>query len=186
MNQQSEDSGSKSEGDLETVEPAKAGSGQDDEAAEAVELTLEEQLQAAREEADELRDASLRAIAEQENMRRRTQRDVQNAHKFGAEKLLRELVDVVDSLEAALSSDESGAEGVQMTLDLLLKMFEKNQVVVLSPAGEPFDPDLHQAMTMQPSDEVAPNHVLQVIQKGYQLHDRLLRPAMVVVAKGPE
>ena len=150
---------------------------------EVTELTLEEQLQAALEAADKLRDASLRAVAEQENMRRRTQRDVQNAHKFGSERLLRELVSVVDSLEAALADDEPGGEGVQMTLDLLLKTFENNSVVTLSPQGEQFNPDLHQAMTMQPSDEVAPNHVLQVIQKGYQLHDRLLRPAMVVVAK---
>ncbi|MEL0083209.1 MAG: nucleotide exchange factor GrpE [Gammaproteobacteria bacterium] len=155
-------------------------------AEQASELTLEEQLQAALDEAEKLRDASIRAVAEQENQRRRAQRDVQNARKYGSEKLLRELLAVVDGLEAALASEESGGEGVKMTLELLLKTFEQHDVVALSPQGEAFNPDLHQAMTMQPSDEVAPNHVLQVIQKGYQLHDRLLRPAMVVVAKAPE
>lgn len=199
MEQQTEASGSKGdtgsevqEGEVlqaDDVSPEAAVTPEADHegpSAEAAELTLEEQLQAAKDEANELRDASLRAIAEQENLRRRTQRDVQNAHKFGAEKILRELVEVADNLEAALASGDSGGEGVKMTLDLLLKTFEKNQVVVVSPEGEPFDPELHQAMTMQPTDEVEANHVLQVIQKGYRLHDRLLRPAMVVVAKAPE
>lgn len=199
MEQQTEASGSKSdagsevqEGEVLQADDASAEasvtpeSDREEASAEAPELTLEEQLQAAKDEANELRDASLRAIAEQENLRRRTQRDVQNAHKFGAEKILRELVEVADNLEAALASGDSGGEGVKMTLDLLLKTFEKNQVVVVSPEGELFDPELHQAMTMQPTDEVEANHVLQVIQKGYRLHDRLLRPAMVVVAKAPE
>lgn len=199
MEQQTEASGSKNdagsevqEGEVLQADDASAEasvtpeSDHEEASAEAPELTLEEQLQAAKDEANELRDASLRAIAEQENLRRRTQRDVQNAHKFGAEKILRELVEVADNLEAALASGDSGGEGVKMTLDLLLKTFEKNQVVVVSPEGELFDPELHQAMTMQPTDEVEANHVLQVIQKGYRLHDRLLRPAMVVVAKAPE
>ncbi|RLA06310.1 MAG: nucleotide exchange factor GrpE [Gammaproteobacteria bacterium] len=187
MNEQS--NGTESDTELEAVESDLNKLAQNDQEnssdSEASELTLEEQLQAALDEADQLREASLRAVAEQENLRRRTQRDVQNAHKFGSEKLLRELVAVVDSLEAALAGDESSAEGVQMTLDLLLKTFEKNSVVALSPQGELFNPDLHQAITMVPSDEIAPNHVLEVIQKGYQLHDRLLRPAMVIVAKAP-
>ncbi|MDF1817415.1 MAG: nucleotide exchange factor GrpE [Immundisolibacteraceae bacterium] len=199
MEQQTEASGSKNDAGSEVQEgevlqaddaspeaPVNPESDQGEASTEAPELTLEEQLQAARDEANELRDASLRAVAEQENLRRRTQRDVQNAHKFGAEKILRELVEVADNLEAALASEDSGGEGVKMTLDLLLKTFEKNQVVVVSPEGELFDPELHQAMTMQPTDEVEANHVLQVIQKGYRLHDRLLRPAMVVVAKAPE
>ena len=199
MEQQTEASGSKNDADSEVQEgevlqadeaspeaSVTPESDREEASAEAPELTLEEQLQAAKDEANELRDASLRAIAEQENLRRRTQRDVQNAHKFGAEKILRELVEVADNLEAALASGDSGGEGVKMTLDLLLKTFEKNQVVVVSPEGELFDPELHQAMTMQPTDEVEANHVLQVIQKGYRLHDRLLRPAMVVVAKAPE
>ena len=199
MEQQTEASGSKNDAGSEVQEgevlqadeaspeaSVTPESDREEASAEAPELTLEEQLQAAKDEANELRDASLRAIAEQENLRRRTQRDVQNAHKFGAEKILRELVEVADNLEAALASGDSGGEGVKMTLDLLLKTFEKNQVVVVSPEGELFDPELHQAMTMQPTDEVEANHVLQVIQKGYRLHDRLLRPAMVVVAKAPE
>lgn len=183
MNQQSEQSGTKSDTDLEAAETESVDLEPGEQATEAVELTLEEQLAAALEEAEKLRDASLRAVAEQENMRRRTQRDVQNARKFGSEKLLGELVTVVDSLEAALVNEDASGEGVQMTLDLLLKIFEKNHVVALSPEGELFNPDLHQAMSMVPSEEVAANHVLQVIQKGYQLHDRLLRPAMVLVAK---
>ena len=86
----------------------------------------------------------------------------------------------------ALLNDEAGSEGVKMTLDQLLQVFEKNNVVALEPMGEQFNPELHQAMTMQPSDEVEPNHVMQVVQKGYQLHERLLRPAMVIVAKAAE
>lgn len=186
MNQQSEQSGTKSDTDLEAAAAESVGLESGEQATETVELTLEEQLAAALEEADKLRDASLRAVAEQENMRRRTQRDVQNARKFGSEKLLGELVAVVDSLEAALVNEDASGEGVQMTLDLLLKIFERNHVVALSPEGELFNPDLHQAMSMVPSEEVAANHVLQVIQKGYQLHDRLLRPAMVLVAKAPD
>ena len=153
---------------------------------ETAPLTIEEQLAAALEEVAKQKDAALRAVAEQENFRRRSQRDVQNAHKFGAEKLLRELLTVADNLEMALLNDEAGSEGVKMTLDQLLQVFEKNNVVALEPMGEQFNPELHQAMTMQPSDEVEPNHVMQVVQKGYQLHERLLRPAMVIVAKAAE
>ena len=156
------------------------------EQAEVTPLTIEEQLAVALEEVATQKDAALRAVAEQENHRRRSQRDVQNAHKFGAEKLLRELLTVADNLEMALLNDEAGSEGVKMTLDQLLQVFEKNNVVALEPMGEQFNPELHQAMTMQPSDEVEPNHVMQVVQKGYQLHERLLRPAMVIVAKASE
>ena len=156
------------------------------EQAEVTPLTIEEQLAVALEEVDKHKDAALRAVAEQENLRRRSQRDVQNAHKFGAEKLLRELLTVADNLEMALLNDEAGSEGVKMTLDQLLQVFEKNNVVALEPMGEQFNPELHQAMTMQPSAEVEPNHVMQVVQKGYQLHERLLRPAMVIVAKAAE
>lgn len=179
------------EGELvepESVDPSaeNASDETNESEAETAPLTIEEQLAAALEEVAKQKDAALRAVAEQENFRRRSQRDVQNAHKFGAEKLLRELLTVADNLEMALLNDEAGSEGVKMTLDQLLQVFEKNNVVALEPMGEQFNPELHQAMTMQPSDEVEPNHVMQVVQKGYQLHERLLRPAMVIVAKAAE
>ncbi|MBV1961361.1 MAG: nucleotide exchange factor GrpE [Immundisolibacteraceae bacterium] len=179
------------EGELvepESVDPSaeNASDETNESETETAPLTIEEQLAAALEEVAKQKDAALRAVAEQENFRRRSQRDVQNAHKFGAEKLLRELLTVADNLEMALLNDEAGSEGVKMTLDQLLQVFEKNNVVALEPMGEQFNPELHQAMTMQPSDEVEPNHVMQVVQKGYQLHERLLRPAMVIVAKAAE
>ena len=207
MNQQSQPPESDDEQSAESVggteQPVESdqpgsdqpGSGQDAEQAQSEEVqagepaSLEQQLQAALADAAEQKDAALRAVAELENVRRRSQRDVQNAHKFGSEKLLRDLLQVADSLELALANsddEQAEVEGVRMTFDLLITVLEKNDVTRVDPQGEAFNPDLHQAMTMQPSDEVEPNHVLQVVQKGYQLHDRLLRPAMVVVSKATE
>lgn len=207
MNQQSQPPESDDEQSAESVDgteqPVESdqpgsdqpGSGQDAEQAQSGEAqtaepaSLEQQLQAALADAAEQKDAALRAVAELENVRRRSQRDVQNAHKFGSEKLLRDLLQVADSLELALANsddEQAEVEGVRMTFDLLITVLEKNDVTRVDPQGEAFNPDLHQAMTMQPSDEVEPNHVLQVVQKGYQLHDRLLRPAMVVVSKATE
>lgn len=137
-------------------------------------------------------DAHLRAVAEFDNLRKRAERDVQSARQYGAEKLLGELLGVADSLDLGLSAaTQPGAqpatltEGMQLTLRQLLATLEKHGVKQVDPLGEPFNPDLHEAVTMIPSTDVAPNHVLQVMQKGYRLHDRLLRPAMVVVAKAP-
>ena len=153
---------------------------------------LEQQLAAAQESATEEKDRALRAVAEMENVRRRSAQDVEKARKFALEKFVNELLPVIDSLERALEhtnqdTDELKAlyEGVELTLKSLLNAAEKFGVLVIDPQGEPFDPNKHQAMSMVESDEVAPNAVLAVMMKGYELNGRVLRPAMVMVAKGP-
>ena len=137
------------------------------------------------------RDQALRAEAEMQNVRRRAERDVANAHKFALEKFLGNLVSVVDSLEKAIESAEQAdrtgdpiVEGVQLCLKLLLDLLEKENVRVLDPVGEPFDPQYHEAMSMIENPDVEPNSVVLVVQKGYVLNQRLVRPAMVMVAKG--
>ena len=143
------------------------------------------------EEVTALRDQLLRSQAEMQNLRRRMEKDVESAHKFGQEKLIKELLPVIDNLERALESTaeaESGdanvLEGVKMTRDIFLQALAKFEVVAIEPQGEPFDPQLHQAMSMVENPEVEPNTVIAVMQKGYTLHGRLIRPAMVMVSKG--
>lgn len=138
--------------------------------------------------ADENWDKYLRTAAELENVRKRAARDVQNAHKFSLERFARELLDVRDSLEMGIEAGaESGAKtllkGSQATLKLLVTMMQQFGIAELDPHGEPFDPELHEAMTMQPSSDVEPGSVMTVFQKGYTLNGRLLRPARVVVAQ---
>ncbi|NLJ93056.1 MAG: nucleotide exchange factor GrpE [Aeromonadales bacterium] len=165
----------------------------DDQSPEAAYIAeLEQQLAAAQESATEEKDRALRAVAEMENVRRRSAQDVEKARKFALEKFVNELLPVIDSLERALEhtnqdTDELKAlyEGVELTLKSLLNAAEKFGVLVIDPQGEPFDPNKHQAMSMVESDEVAPNAVLAVMMKGYELNGRVLRPAMVMVAKGP-
>lgn len=154
---------------------------------------LKAQVAAAELQAHAAREAQLRAMADLENTRRRLERDAQNSLKYATEKLLGELLAVCDSLElglkAAAGADEAAkalAEGMQLTHRQLMAVLEKHGVKQIDPAGQPFNPDFHQAMTMVPSADVAPHHVLSVMQKGYTLHERLLRPAMVVVARAPE
>lgn len=135
-------------------------------------------------------DKYLRAVAELDNYRKRAARDLENAHKFALERFGREIVTVCDSLElgiAAGNDAESGAllEGMQATLKLLTQVLEQFGIVVVDPLGEPFDPEFHEAMTMQPSSDAEPGSVLTVFQKGYTLNGRLLRPARVVVAQAP-
>jgi molecular chaperone GrpE len=146
-----------------------------------------EQLQ---QQADENWDRYLRAAAEIENIRKRAARDVENAHKFALENFGRELLGVRDSLEMGLVAAESAdadslREGSEATLKLLTTALERFGIVEVDPEGEPFDPDLHEAMTMQPSAEAEPGSVLSVVQKGYTLNGRLLRPARVIVAAEP-
>ncbi len=140
--------------------------------------------------ADENYDKYLRAAAELENVRKRATRDVENAHKFALERFCSELLAVKDSLEMGLAAaDKADAqsllEGKKATLKLLTATMERFGVVELDPEGVPFDPQEHEAMTMQPSADVEPGSVLTVFQKGYALNGRLLRPARVVVASGP-
>lgn len=139
------------------------------------------------------KDAQLRAIADLENTRRRLEREASNNLKYAAEKLLGELLAVADSLELGLKAAEGAdtsakalGEGMQLTYRQLMSVLEKNGVRQIDPLGQPFNPDFHQAMSMAPSAEVPANHVLSVMQKGYSLHERLLRPAMVVVARAPD
>ena len=152
---------------------------------------LKTKLEEAMEQLQGYRDQALRAEAEMQNVRRRAERDVANAHKFGLEKFLSNLVPVVDSLEKAIEAAEQAdragdpiVEGVQLCLKLLLDLLEKENVRVLDPVGEPFDPQYHEAMSMIENPDVEPNSVVLVVQKGYVLNDRLVRPAMVMVAKG--
>ena len=140
--------------------------------------------------ADENWDRYLRASAELENVRKRASRDVEKAHKFALERFCNELLAVKDSLEMGLATaDKADVQsllaGKEATLKLLTTTMERFGVVELNPEGEPFDPQEHEAMSMQPSSEVEPGSVLTVFQKGYALNGRLLRPARVVVASEP-
>ena len=136
------------------------------------------------------KDQLLRTVAEMENVRRRAQRDVENAHKFAVEKLLSDLLPVVDSLEkaeeAAQSTDNAAsmAEGIGLSLKLFVGILEKAGVVMIDPFGEPFDPQLHEAMAMVPNPDTEPNTVMDVMQRGYTLNGRLVRAAKVIVVKG--
>ena len=145
------------------------------------------ELEQALAKADENWDRYLRTAAELENVRKRASRDVENAHRFALERFGRELLAVRDSLEMGLAvadkaSVESLIEGSEATLKMLSTTMQQFGIEELDPAGEPFDPEFHEAISMQPSDDVEPGSVVTVVQKGYSLNGRLLRPAMVVVA----
>ena len=140
--------------------------------------------------AEEQRSLYLRALAELDNYRKRAQRDVEQAHKYGLERLAQELLGVADSLEAgmtaAATANNAGLiEGQQATLWLLKAAFQKFGITEIEAAGAPFDPGYHEAMAMQDSTTAEPNSILQVVQKGYQLNGRLLRPARVIIARAP-
>jgi molecular chaperone GrpE len=148
---------------------------------------LKEALAAAEAQAKEAQEQYLRALAEMENVRRRAQEDVSKAHKFAIESFAESLLPVRDSLEMALTvevpSVESMREGVEATLRQLTQAFERNRLLVIDPLHQKFDPHLHQAISMAPSKDVAPNHVVSVLQKGYMINDRILRPALVTVSQ---
>ena len=144
-------------------------------------LDLDEQVKAAREE-------TLRVMAEMDNQRKRLQRDVDAARKYGTEKLLADLLPVCDGLEAGLRAEGDPAklrEGMELTLRMLLKSAAAHGLQVIDPAGERFDPTVHQAVSMVDSPKHPPGMVVNVFQKGYGLNDRLLRPAMVAVSRDP-
>lgn len=166
--------------------PLQAAEGMDDAGVDVEALQVA--LAAAEGRARESKDMYMRALAEVDNVRKRAARDIEQAHKFALERFANNLIGVKDSLELGLSSAataEALKSGTEATLKLLSKAFEQAGVVELLPLGEPFNPELHEAMVMQPSAEHVPNSVLQVIQKGYQLNGRLLRPARVIVAREP-
>ena len=152
--------------------------------------SLQQKLEDAQQKSNDHWEQLLRTRAEMDNLRRRTQRDLDNAHKYALEKFVAELLPVMDSLEMALGavSGESGEvekfrEGTELTINMFQKAFEKFNVQEVNPVGEKFNPELHQAMSMQETAETEPNTVLAVMQKGYVLNDRLVRPAMVMVSK---
>ncbi len=151
---------------------------------------LEQELENAQQKVAEYHDKMLRMQAEMENLRKRNERDLSNAHKYAIEKFASELLQVKDSLELGLDAADVNAaklqEGTELTLKMMNSVLQKFAIEEIDPSGETFDPNLHQAMTIQVSNEHEPNTVISVMQKGYILNDRLLRPAMVIVAKAPE
>ena len=157
-----------------------------EEAGDALEIALAE--------AEKFRDLALRSEAEMQNLRKRSERDVQNAHKFGVERLVQNLLPVMNSLEKAIETSEQAQtpeddpqlEGLRLCLKLFSEVLEKEGIVVVDPLGTPFDPNLHEALSLIENPDLEPNSVMAVIQKGYQLHERLVRPAMVMVSKAPE
>lgn len=152
---------------------------------------LEEKLTLAEQKAHENWEKSVRALAELDNVRRRTERDIANAHRYGLEKIVSSLVPVADSLEQALQlaqneDDSAMQEGLQLTFKLLLDALQKHGVTQIDPQGEAFNPQEHEAMSIQEMADVAPNTVVVVFQKGYKLSDRIVRPARVIVSKTPQ
>lgn len=183
--------------DPESTEPsAEQAAEQASEEVSSEDVSVEElvaQLQSSQEEISRLKDAVLRAEAETQNIRRRAEKDVAAAHKYSQEKLVKELLPVKDNLERALEAgadlDEEGPakailEGVELTDKSFSDTLSKVSVTAIEPQGEVFDPQLHQAMSMVDNPDVPANTVMAVVQKGYSLHGRLIRPAMVIVSKG--
>ena len=151
---------------------------------------LEKEWQAAQEKSTENWDKLLRAMAELENIKRRAERDVANAHKYALDRFIDMLLPVADSLEQALINCKEGADydtmrsGLEMTLNMFIQGLSKFGVKLIDPVGQAFDPNLHEAMMQQESADHPNNTVIAVMQKGYVLHDRLVRPARVIVSKG--
>jgi len=180
----------------ELKDTAEAAPEEENTGEESSENTPESEIEALKAQAQEFQEQMLRSQAEMQNVRRRAEIDVEKAHKFALEKFVKELLPVADSLEKAVESteghEESGElvasirEGVEMTLNLFMNSLKKFNVEQLNPVGEPFDPQKHEAMSMVPAPDAEPNSVVAVVQKGYTLNDRLVRPAMVVVAKAED
>ena len=175
----------------DNIDPAAPDLGASAPAADELSL-LKARLAEAEQQVAAMRDQSLRAAAEADNVRKRLERDAETSKKYGAERLLGDLLAVCDSLELGLkaaqapdASAKSIGDGLALTHKQLGTFLEKHGVKAVDPAGQPFNPELHEAVSAVPSAEVAPNHVISVMQKGYRLHERLLRPAMVVVARAP-
>jgi len=148
-------------------------------------------IETLRQRVAELEAEQLRERAETENQRKRWLREFEQARKFGVERLLNDLLPVIDSLEQGIkAADANGAgidslkQGSEMTLRMLQKAADSHGLTAVDPQGLPFNPDQHQAIGMQPSSEIPADHVLAVLQKGYRLHDRLVRPALVMVSQG--
>ncbi|HEY9135642.1 MAG TPA: nucleotide exchange factor GrpE [Pseudomonadales bacterium] len=199
VDQQAPDPETEAKQSQQQNEQAKAGESPDSEVADqsngevSVEL-LKQQLEEARAEAEEQKNIALRAVAEGQNARRRAENEVSNARKFALERFVADVLPTLDSLERgieAVDTDEAEGplkalyEGSVLTLKMMLDVLAKHNVLVVDPVGEPFDPEHHEAMTMVESPDAEPNSVLAVMQKGYSLNGRLVRPARVVVSKAP-
>ena len=150
---------------------------------------LQNQLEKEKEQSQANRDSALRAQAEMENLRKRTVRDIENAHKYALDKFVNELLPVIDSLELGLTAAESTEnnddlrEGMNLTLQMFYTAMEKFGVKTIAPQGEKFNPEQHEAISMQEIEGSESGTVVTIMQKGYELNGRLVRPAMVVVAK---
>lgn len=153
-------------------------------------------LEASRAEAESLRDQALRAAAEADNVRKRADRSIENAHKYALERFVNDLLPAVDSFERAVDAAAdlkatageavtSMAEGVELSLKLLVEAMQRQGIEVVDPIGAPFDPNLHEAMSMIEKPEAEPGSVIEVFQKGYTVNGRLARPARVIIAKEP-
>jgi molecular chaperone GrpE len=177
----------------ESVEQASAeNTAEPGEAAQPQETELANLLEDARNKADENWNLCLRLQADLDNLHKRSERDLANAHKFALERFANELLPVRDSLEMGLASAAGGQvdparlqEGVELTLQMLTAALGKFGIKEIDPQLERFNPDFHQAMSLQERTDVEPNTVVTVVQKGYLLNDRLLRPAMVIVSHAP-
>jgi molecular chaperone GrpE len=166
---------------------------QQPEIQEDLSAELQKKLEQAEQKAAENWDRAMRLQAEMENLKKRIQKDLESAHKYALESFAKELLSVLDSLELGLQAASGDSpevqkfrEGSELTVKQFESVFTKFNIEVVNPVGQPFNPELHQAMAMQPSADAEPNSVLNVFQKGYVLNGRLLRPAMVVVAKAEE
>lgn len=179
----------------ETVEQADVQTEADDNGAAADAVASIDSVQQALAEAlatiEAQKESVLRNNAEMDNVRKRAAREVENASRFALEKFAKEIVVVVDNLERALDVDASGSEqdqamreGIELTLKTTIGILEKFNISMLDPMGEAFNPEFHEAMSMVPNPEVPANHVMAVMQKGYTLNGRLLRPAMVIISRG--
>lgn len=171
---------------VETVAPECPGTNESG-ISEPADSSLNEQLRELEQKITQYHDSWLRAKAETENIKRRSQEEVSKAHRYAIEKFAGEMLAVKDSLEAAYQNADPAEESVRSGLEITLKQFqqalERSGVCVIDPQGEKFDPNWHQAISMVPSDQ-EPNTVVQVLQKGYSIYERVLRPAMVIVAAG--
>ena len=179
-----------------TVDEQQGAAAQESESEKTAEAgsaeALQAEIEALKQELSDTKDQALRTAAEAQNIRRRAEIDADNARKFAVERFARDLLPVVDNLERALENvpgeqtDEAVKavlEGIELTYSSFADMLEKHNLKAINPEGEPFDPQLHEAMSMVEAPGAEPNSVIQVVQKGYTLNDRLLRAAMVVVSK---
>jgi molecular chaperone GrpE len=182
------------EADVEAaVEAAEQHEAEQEQSPEAEIAMLYAELETAKQTIAGQKDSVVRAAADVDNIRRRAAQDVEKAHKFALEKFANELLPVIDNLERAIEfSDKENEtlkpllEGIDMTVKSFNDAVAKFGVEIVNPQGEQFNPEFHQAMSIQPSNDVSPNTVLAVMQKGYTLNGRLLRPAMVMVSKAAD